>query len=81
MVRQAGTFDPIQQGAYNPAGPMSAGQSLKGEHAHVFYHDPVAPVNCHWCSGGHVADNLLKHGNPRLMGVRAFRICSCGIFQ
>ena len=41
VVRQAGTFDPIQQGAYNPAGPMSAGQSLHGEHAYVFYQHPV----------------------------------------
>lgn len=41
VVTQAGTFDPIRQGAYNPAGPASAGQTLHGDHAYVFYQTPV----------------------------------------
>jgi len=30
-----GTFDPIKQGAYNPAGTDPAGQTLHGDHAYV----------------------------------------------
>jgi hypothetical protein len=37
-----GTFDPIQQGAYNPAGTDPAGQTLHGDHAYVFYQVPVS---------------------------------------
>ena len=36
-----GTFDPIKQGAYNPAGTDPAGQRLHGDHAYVFYQVPV----------------------------------------
>ena len=36
-----GTFDPIKQGAYNPAGLDPAGQTLHGDHAYVFYQVPV----------------------------------------
>jgi pimeloyl-ACP methyl ester carboxylesterase len=36
-----GTFDPIKQGAYNPAGTDPAGQTLHGDHAYVFYQVPV----------------------------------------
>jgi pimeloyl-ACP methyl ester carboxylesterase len=36
-----GTFDPIRQGAYNPAGTDPAGQTLHGDHAYVFYQVPV----------------------------------------
>jgi Alpha/beta hydrolase family len=36
-----GTFDPIKQGAYNPAGPDPAGQTLHGDHAYVFYQVPA----------------------------------------
>src|SRR6266702_4910144 len=36
-----GTFDPIRQGAYNPAGTDPAGQTLRGDHAYVFYQVPV----------------------------------------
>jgi pimeloyl-ACP methyl ester carboxylesterase len=36
-----GTFDPIKQGAYNPAGADPAGQTLHGDHAYVFYQVPV----------------------------------------
>src|SRR6266702_2945695 len=35
-----GTFDPIRQGAYNPAGTDPAGQTLRGDHAYVFYQVP-----------------------------------------
>ncbi len=41
VVTAPGTFDPIEQGAYNPAGPDSAGQTLHGDHAYVFYQVPV----------------------------------------
>lgn len=36
-----GTFDPIAQGAYNPAGHDPKGQTLHGDHAYVFYQVPV----------------------------------------
>lgn len=36
-----GKFDPIKQGAFNPAGPDPAGQTLHGDHAYVFYQVPV----------------------------------------
>lgn len=36
-----GTFDPIKQGAYNPAGTDPAGQTLHGDHAYVFYQVPA----------------------------------------
>jgi Alpha/beta hydrolase family len=36
-----GTFDPIRQGAYNPAGTDPAGQTLHSDHAYVFYQAPV----------------------------------------
>jgi hypothetical protein len=41
VVTAAGTFDPIRQGAYSPAGPDSAGQTLHGDHAYAFYQVPV----------------------------------------
>lgn len=40
VITAPGTFDPIKQGAYNPAGPDSAGQTLHGDHAFVFYQIP-----------------------------------------
>lgn len=40
VITAPGTFDPIKQGAYNPAGPDSAGQTLHGDHAYVFYQIP-----------------------------------------
>jgi hypothetical protein len=36
-----GTFDPIKQGAYNPAGANPARQTFHGDHAYVFYQVPV----------------------------------------
>jgi len=41
VITAPGTFDPIRQGAYNPAGPDSAGQTLHGDHAYVFYQVPA----------------------------------------
>ncbi|HEV7768497.1 MAG TPA: alpha/beta fold hydrolase [Thermoanaerobaculia bacterium] len=41
VMTAPGTFDPIRQGAYNPAGPDSAGQTLHGDHAYVSYQVPV----------------------------------------
>ena len=41
VVTAPGTFDPIKQGAYNPAGTDPAGQTLHGDHAYVFYEIPV----------------------------------------
>jgi hypothetical protein len=41
VIKVPGTFDPIKQGAYNPAGTDPAGQTLHGDHAYVFYQVPV----------------------------------------
>ena len=41
VVKVAGTFDPIKDGAYNPVSGSSAGQTLHGDHAYVFYQVPV----------------------------------------
>jgi pimeloyl-ACP methyl ester carboxylesterase len=41
VVTAPGTFDPIAQGAYDPAGVDPRGQTLHGDHAYVFYQVPV----------------------------------------
>ncbi|WP_228432068.1 alpha/beta hydrolase [Chryseobacterium shigense] len=41
VLKAAGTFDPIKQGAYHPAGVDPAGQTLHGDHAAVYYQIPV----------------------------------------
>src|ERR1700728_551410 len=41
VITAPGAFDPIKQGAYNPAGSDPAGQTLHGDHAYVFYQVPV----------------------------------------
>jgi Alpha/beta hydrolase family len=41
VVTTPGTFDPITQGSYNPAGADPRGQTLHGDHAYVFYQVPV----------------------------------------
>ncbi len=41
VISAPGTFDPIRQGAYNPAGVDPPGQTLHGDHAYVFYQVPV----------------------------------------
>lgn len=41
VITAPGTFDPVKQGAYNPAGTDPAGQTLHGDQAYVFYQVPV----------------------------------------
>lgn len=41
-VTAPGTFDPIAQGSYTPT-PDPRGQTLRGDHAYVFYQKPVQP--------------------------------------
>lgn len=41
IITTPGDFDPIEQGAYNPAGVDPAGQTLHGDHASVFYQVPA----------------------------------------
>lgn len=41
VISAPGTFDPIRQGAFNPAGPDPQGQTLHGDHAYVFYQIPA----------------------------------------
>ncbi len=41
VVTAPGTFDPIKHGAFSPAAQETAGQTLRGDHAYVFYQIPV----------------------------------------
>jgi hypothetical protein len=41
VITSPGTFDPIKDGAFNPANQSSAGQTLHGDHAYVFYQIPA----------------------------------------
>ncbi len=41
VVSAPGSFDPIAHGAFKPAAQSSAGQTLHGDHAYVFYQVPV----------------------------------------
>ncbi len=41
VTTQPGKFDPIKQGAFNPVGPDSTGQTRHGDHAYVFYQVPA----------------------------------------
>jgi hypothetical protein len=43
VVTAPGAFDPIRQGAFNPADQSVAGQTLHGDHAYVFYQVPAHP--------------------------------------
>jgi pimeloyl-ACP methyl ester carboxylesterase len=43
FITAPGTFDPIKDGAYNPVAQNSAGQTLHGDHAYVFYQIPEKP--------------------------------------
>ena len=43
VITAPGTFDPIRQGNFNPAGNDPAGETLHGDHAYVFYQVPVNP--------------------------------------
>lgn len=40
IVTEPGTFDPIKDGAFNPANQSAAGQTLHGDHAYIFYQIP-----------------------------------------
>lgn len=40
VVKDSGTFDAVAHGAFNPANQSSAGQTLHGDHAYVFYQIP-----------------------------------------
>jgi len=42
-VTAPGTFDPIKQGTFSSSSYGSAGQTLHGDHAYVFYQTPVNP--------------------------------------
>lgn len=41
VLTAPGTFDPIRQGAFNPAHQDSTGQTLHGDHAYVFFQVPA----------------------------------------
>ena len=41
VITNPGTFDPIKDGAFNPANQSSEGQTLHGDHAYVFYQIPT----------------------------------------
>lgn len=41
VITAPGTFDPIKHGAFNPSAQATAGQTLHGDHAYVFYQVPV----------------------------------------
>lgn len=41
VITNPGVFDPIKDGAFNPANQSSAGQTLHGDHAFVFYQIPA----------------------------------------
>jgi len=43
VITAPGSFDPIKQGNFNPAGNNPAGETLHGDHAYVFYQMPVNP--------------------------------------
>jgi pimeloyl-ACP methyl ester carboxylesterase len=43
IITNPGTFDPIKDGAFNPSSQSSAGQTLHGDHAYVFYQTPTNP--------------------------------------
>ncbi|MEP0710703.1 alpha/beta fold hydrolase [Algoriphagus sp.] len=40
VITAPGTFDPIEDGAFNPGNQSSDGQTLHGDHAYVFYQIP-----------------------------------------
>lgn len=41
VITAPGTFDPIKDGAYSPVNQSTAGQTLHGDHAYVFYQIPT----------------------------------------
>lgn len=42
VITAPGVFDPIKHGGFNPSSQESAGQTLHGDHAYVFYQVPVS---------------------------------------
>src|SRR5262245_42288206 len=71
-----GTFDPIKQGAYNPAGTDPAGQTLHSDHAYVFYQVPVNARKLplvFWHGHG----SPLRPGRPLRTGARGSKTSSC----
>lgn len=54
VVTAPGVFDPIKHGAYTPAAQETAGQTLHGDHAYVFYQMPV---------GAHTLPLVMWHGH------------------
>lgn len=53
VITAPGAFDPIKHGAFNPSAQESAGQTLHGDHAYVFYQIPV---------GAHRLPLVMWHG-------------------
>jgi hypothetical protein len=41
IIKNSGTFDPIQHGAFNPSNQSSEGQTLHGDHLYAFYQVPA----------------------------------------
>lgn len=41
VITAPGIFDPLKDGAFNPLNQSSAGQTMHGDHAYVFYQIPV----------------------------------------
>ncbi len=71
-----GTFDPVKQGAFNPASVDPAGQTLHADHAYVSIRSPQMPEGFH-SSFGTATGSRLRHGRPRRMDVRDFKTSSC----
>lgn len=45
VKKSLGTFDPVEDGAFNPSNQSTAGQTLHGDHATVFYQVPTEARN------------------------------------
>lgn len=41
VVKSSGTFDPIEDGYFNPSNQSTKGQALHGDHASVYYQIPI----------------------------------------
>jgi len=54
VVTAPGEFDPVRHGAYTPSAQETAGQTLHGDHAYVFFQVPV---------GAHALPLVLWHGH------------------
>jgi hypothetical protein len=76
VITAPGTFDPIKQGAFNPAGNNPAGQTLHGDHAYVFYQVPVNARNFRSFSGTATGNPLRRGRQPRTVA-RGSKTFSC----